>query len=386
MNTENIRVAWLFPTLAGGNYWHPVLCEFSKIFKQTIVYTGDWTGFSSGFENTFKIQVVGKMSYVSTIQPFQSKEGYSRGFMNVSPRIVTLLYQFNPHVIFASGFSLWTLLSVLLKPLGRWRIVIVYDGSSPNVDYQDSPIRSWLRRGMVKSVDAFITNSSNGKNYLTKILQAQENQVFSRPYQVPDSQALLKLVDDSQPSDGINTQRPVFLFVGQLIQRKGLEYLLKACVILQSWGYFNYTLMVLGQGPLRDELEAYSKQHNLNVQWIGWVDYGSVGAYFQNADIFVLPTLEDTWGMVVLESMLFGKPVMCSKYAGAAEMIIDGVNGYLFNPKEPEELAKLMSSFIDNPNLIPSMGKESQRLIAQHTPVAAAQFLDEVTKRTLKYE
>lgn len=121
----------------------------------------------------------------------------------------------------------------------------------------------------------------------------------------------------------------------------------------------------------------------MNVNWIGWVDYGLIGSYFQNADVFVLPTLEDTWGMVILESMVFGKPVLCSRLAGAAEMIVDGVNGYLFNPKEPEEIAKLMRGFIDNPGLIPSMGKESQRLISQYTPESATQFLVNLTTNIL---
>jgi glycosyltransferase involved in cell wall biosynthesis len=381
---EDIRVAWLFPSLAGGNYWHPVLAKFSQFFRQTRVYTGEWLGFSPGFEDAFQVQVIGKIRQITSTTVEKSEEGYGRGFIKLSPYIIQDIYKFKPHIIFASGFSMWTIIAVIFKPWGKWKIVIVYDGSSPNVDYQDSPIRSWLRSKLVKLADACITNSNGGKNYLTKVIHAREDQVYCQPYQVPEAQTLLKLVKDNQPINETKPGNIVFLFIGKLILRKGLEFLLKACKILQSWGYFNYTLMVLGEGTLRDELVAYSEQHNLNVQWIGWVDYGLIGSYFQNADVFVLPTLEDTWGMVVLESMVFGKPVLCSHLAGASEMIVDDVNGYLFNPKEPEELAKLMRKFIDNPDLISSMGEASQQLIAQHTPEAAAQFLIEVTKGTLQ--
>ncbi|HLP88549.1 MAG TPA: glycosyltransferase family 4 protein [Nostocaceae cyanobacterium] len=380
-NNKDTRIAVLIPSLIGGNYWHPVFCELSKVFKQTIIYTGAWPGFSPGFTDTFQIQVVGKTSFVETGKSPQ--EGYGRGFIKVSPQIISYLYKFKPQIIFASGFSLWTIIAFLFKPLLKWQLIIIYDGSSPNVDYQDLTIRTWLRKTIAQSADALITNSQTGTQYLTQILQADKNKVFTRPYQVPDANALLNRINNHQVEDKNKTKRPIFLFIGQLIKRKGLEYLLQACMNLQSWGC-DYTVMVLGEGPLRGELETYTQEHNLNVQWIGWVDYGSVGAYFQNADVFVLPSLEDTWGMVVLEAMVFERPILCSQWVGAKEMIVDGVNGFIFNPKEPEELAKLMRRFIDNPDLIAQMGKESKNLISQHTPTAAAKFMMEVISQTLK--
>jgi glycosyltransferase involved in cell wall biosynthesis len=89
------------------------------------------------------------------------------------------------------------------------------------------------------------------------------------------------------------------------------------------------------------------------------------GSYFQQADIFVFPTFEDIWGMVALEAMIFGKPVVCSKWAGAVEMVSDGTNGYIFDPYNSQELASVMCRFIDEPELINSMGNQSQQLIEQ---------------------
>jgi len=366
---SNFRITYLFPSLWTGNYWHPVFSEFTKIFKETIVYTGLWAGFSPGFEDTFVVQVVGETKL---------NDGYSHGITLVSPSIIRYLHHFRPQVIFASGYSLWTLLVVFLKPLYRWRIAILYDGSSPNVDYRNSPIRIWLRRWMVSRSDACVTNTHAGKAYLINILKARESCVFQQPYQVPYPQALLQPAANSEVIP-CQSQRPIFLFVGQIIQRKGLHLLLEACVILQSWGYKHFTLQVIGQGALREDLEAFSQQHDLPVEWIGWVDYGKIGAYFRNADVFVLPTLEDTWGMVVLESMVFGKPVLCSKWAGASEMIRHGENGYLFDPHQPEAIAAVMRELIDHPEKLLDMGQKSKELIACHTPVTASQFLAKVT-------
>jgi glycosyltransferase involved in cell wall biosynthesis len=88
--------------------------------------------------------------------------------------------------------------------------------------------------------------------------------------------------------------------------------------------------------------------------------------------------------MVVLEAMVMGKPILCSKWAGASELVIDGENGYCFDPYETEQLAQLMGRFIDNPELAVRLGDNSQQLMRQYTPEAAAQFLAKVTSLVLE--
>ncbi len=97
--------------------------------------------------------------------------------------------------------------------------------------------------------------------------------------------------------------------------------------------------------------------------------------FFRGADVFVLPTLEDTWGVVVLEAMVLGKPVLCSKWAGAAEIVVDGENGYIFDPYNPEAIAEIMHRFIRQADLITLMGRKSQHLMTQYTPEVAGRFL-----------
>jgi len=87
----------------------------------------------------------------------------------------------------------------------------------------------------------------------------------------------------------------------------------------------------------------------------------------------------------LLEAMVLGKPILCSKWAGAAELVIDGENGYCFDPYEPAKLAELMRRFIDEPDLAASMGHKSEQLMTQYTPEAAAKFLSEVTSFVLKH-
>lgn len=374
-SNPNLRIAWLLPS--AFYYWQPAISKLAQMFPHTTVFTGVWQGFAPGFENTFAVEVLER----KIIQLTRTPTGYGNNFTYLSLNIVSRLLRFKPQLIFTSSFGIWTMLALLLKPLAKWRVVIAYEGSSPSVDFRGSALRLVLRRAMVKAADALITNSHAGKTYLIDILKAKESNVFHQPYEVPATTALIGATQEDKHSNLHQLKQPVFLFVGGIVPRKGLHLLLEACVVLQKQGYRNYTLLVVGDGPQRQELEAFSENHALAdcVKWAGRVDYGNLGAYFNSADVFVLPTLEDTWGVVVLEAMALGKPVLCSKWAGAAEMVIEGENGYLFEPQQPEELAKVMRRFIEQPNLSKSMGDKSQQLMAQHTPEVAAQFLANVT-------
>ncbi|NJN86708.1 MAG: hypothetical protein HC881_10830 [Leptolyngbyaceae cyanobacterium SL_7_1] len=139
------RIAWLFPSLERGNYWHPILSELTTMYPQTQVFTGVWSGYSEGYHDAFAVEVVGKMRFVDTAA---TGTGYNKGFIYASPKIIGRLLAFHPNLIFATGFSMWTIFALLLKPIARWRVVITYDGSSPGVDYRGDRLRSTARRLM----------------------------------------------------------------------------------------------------------------------------------------------------------------------------------------------------------------------------------------------
>jgi glycosyltransferase involved in cell wall biosynthesis len=373
-----LRVAWLVPEVELGAYWQPVLREFTKVFKNTVFYTGRvWSGFDPTMPGASAIKLVGQTKFVETEK---IETGYDRGFIVVSPSIIGYLLEFRPQVVFPQAFSLWTVIVALLKPLMRWRIAIIYDGSSPNTDFRDSSFRTFVRRILVRFADAFVSNSNAGKKYLMEVLNVPEDKIFTRTYLVPDAGALLKRLAQTQPPS-LQLKPPIFLYVGRITARKGIKTLLEACAILKSQGYVDYSLLIVGKGDQREELEAFIKARDFEEQviWAGWVEYGNLGSYFQQADVFVFPTFEDVWGMVVPEAMVFGKPVLCSNGAASCELIVSGENGYIFDPSSAKELADKMQIFIDNPDLIESMGERSRQMISQKTPETAAKAYVEVT-------
>ncbi|MEG4311606.1 MULTISPECIES: glycosyltransferase family 4 protein [unclassified Microcoleus] len=378
VDRNELRIAWLVPEVELGAYWQPVLREFTKIFKNTVFYTGRvWSGFDPTLPGASAIQLVGETKFVETEK---IETGYDRGFIVVSPSIIGYLLKFRPHVVFPQAFSLWTVIVAFLKPLLRWKVAIIYDGSSPNTDFRDSSFRTFVRRIIVRFADAFVANSNAGKKYLMEVLNVPEDKIFTRTYLVPDAGALLKRLDQTQPQN-LQLKRPIFLYVGRITARKGIKTLLEACAILKNQGYVDYSLLIIGKGDQREELEAFIKQCDFEEQvtWAGWVEYGNLGAYFQQADIFVFPTFEDVWGMVVPEAMVLGKPVLCSNGAASCELIMSGENGYIFDPSSVQELAEKMQVFLDHPDLIESMGERSRQIISQKTPETAAKAYVEVT-------
>lgn len=379
---SNTRIAWLLTSTF--YYWHPMLSYLTQLFPQTVAFAASWRGYAYGFEDSFKVEIVGQRKVIPIIK---SETSYGANFTYLPINVVNHLFRFKPQVIFSNSFGIWTLLALLFKPFGRWRVVIAYEGSSPGVDFRNSPARLAIRRAMVHVADACITNSHAGKDYLLDLLNTPTEKVFVQPYEVPCPTKLLESAKAVELSE-LRSKRPVFVFVASLKPRKGLHLLLEACALLKEQGCDDYTLWVVGDGPQRQELEVFCQQHGLTecVQWIGPVEYDLVGAYFYRADVFILPTLEDTWGVVVSEAMILGKAILCSQFAGASELVMDGKNGYVFDPNDKYAVASAMRRFIEDRELSDRMGQHSIQIMSQYTPEAAADFMAKVASLVLQKE
>ncbi|AFZ01175.1 glycosyltransferase family 4 protein [Calothrix sp. PCC 6303] len=381
---NNLRIAWLLT--AAPSYWHPILTEFVSIFPQTKLFTAKWQGFAKGYEQKFAVEIIGDRKL---LELKQNSGGYSNNVMYLSPQIIPYLWKFKPDIIFADGFCLWTIFVAILKLVFSWKIILIYDGSSPSVDYRNSKLRIFTRRRIGKFCDRFITNHQPGKDYLHQVLGIDAHTIFVHPYLVPDLQALLQDFDPHLSQNlpqTIQLQKPIFFSIGQIIPRKGIRELIEACYILQQQGYEKYSLLIAGEGNQRQELDELAKKYNLatNISWLGQVNYSHLGSYFHLIDVFVFPSHEDVWGMVLLEAMSLGKAVIASQNAGSAELIREGDNGYTFNPSFPEELANSMKECMDNPPQIGDMGDRSREIMSQHTPKTSAIFLTDVVKNVIE--
>jgi glycosyltransferase involved in cell wall biosynthesis len=376
----SIRVAWIMPTLERGYYWQPLHREFTRLFPNTVIFTGNWPGYLRGYEESFTVQQLEGFKFVVLRR---TEAGADIGFTRAPASILPALRRFRPSVIFTSSFTIWTLYALAYKFHRDCRVVAIWDGTSPGVAYLDSLWHLWLRRFLARFLDAVITNSQAGERYLQDILRIPESKIVRHPYQVPEPDALCSGKDGENPFK--LKSRPVFLFVGSLITRKGWRYLLEAAAQLVQRGMDSFSVILAGDGEQRQDLLRMIAALGLEsiVHVLGQVRYEDLGALFLASDVFVLPTLEDVWAVVVLEAMAFGKPVLCSQYAGAKEMVEHGANGYVFDPRSPRELAEYMARFIQRPELIAEFGQKSKEIMAPYTPACAAKVLESLVLRLL---
>ena len=165
-----------------------------------------------------------------------------------------------------------------------------------------------------------------------------------------------------------------FIFVGRLIAPKNLLRLLKAFAAISAtapdWG-----LILLGEGEQKAELQDFCEENNLkNVCFLAGVAWNEVPDYLALADVFVLPSTSEPWGLVVNEAMICHLPVLVSAACGCVEDLVEeGANGFTFDPNNETELAKKLRFFVDNPAQLLAMGQASAQIVTAFEPARVAQ-------------
>ena len=143
---------------------------------------------------------------------------------------------------------------------------------------------------------------------------------------------------------GFQNDDRVLVFVANEAERKGLEPLLMALQILNDP---QIKLLVVGRIPASTWQPVVEKM-GLGKQVIFTGPSGDVGKYYAASDVFVLPTQYEPWGLVIVEAMACGLPVVTSHCAGAAEAVRDGKTGYLLHdPQDAEEIAANLQHLLD---------------------------------------
>ena len=155
--------------------------------------------------------------------------------------------------------------------------------------------------------------------------------------------------------------RPTLLFVGRLEKRKGLKYLLGAFARLK-WEFPDLRLLVVGPGsPDKDSYRLLGERGLRDVVFVGPVAYGDLPRYYQAADVFCAPaTGKESFGIVLLEAMAAGLPVVASHIDGYACVLQDGLQGFLVPPKDEEALASAIRRLLEDRSLREAMGRRGQ--------------------------
>ena len=174
----------------------------------------------------------------------------------------------------------------------------------------------------------------------------------------------------AQPRRPRDDGKVVFLFCGQMIARKGLDWLLAAFAQLDDRAHL---LLVGREAELPQLLAVLPVTARARVRYAGFQAPEDLPRFFGEADVFVLPSRYDGWGVVVNQALGAGLPIVCSDQVGAGcDLVEEGVNGHRFAVGRTEELRDSLQRFLDEPARIDDYGRASRARAAEWQPANGA--------------
>ena len=252
----------------------------------------------------------------------------------------------------------------------------------------------WKRWWIPRHFDAALTVGTASRGYLTKLGMEPDrvwvgHNVVDNEYFASEAKEARSRMKEVRGMLGLPDR--FFLFVGRLSPEKNLVRLLQAYRQYadgesQPWG-----LVLVGGGPEGEALTAVANDLALEeVVWAGFKQLGELPPYYALASGFVLPSVSESWGLVVNEAMASGLPVLVSNRCGCAtDLVEEGKNGYSFNPYDISEIKERLSMLASlEGSERESMCLKSQEIIADYRLETWAQKLADCINVTtaLRYE
>ena len=172
---------------------------------------------------------------------------------------------------------------------------------------------------------------------------------------------------DKKNSLGLNPQDPIVGTVGWLTPVKGPVHLFNA--MIHVWEAFpKIQLLYVGKGPLIEDLKELVLNSGVSekVKFLGW--RSDVQEIIPIIDLFVLPSLNEGMGRVLVEAMASKRPIVASRVGGIIDLIKNGYNGLLVSPGDEQELAEAIIELMNNPERAKEMGKKGE-ILSRHFTV-----------------
>jgi phosphatidylinositol alpha-mannosyltransferase len=198
--------------------------------------------------------------------------------------------------------------------------------------------------------------------------QQYVSRVFPREYRIiPNGMDVDYFASNAVPWPQYQDGKTNILFVGRLEKRKALKYLLDAYSRLK-WDLPNLRLLVVGPGNLdEDSYHILSARNLQDVVFLGGVPYQDLPRYYATADIFCAPTTGgESFGMVLLEAMAAGKPIVASNIEGYNWIISHGQQGLLCPPRDSAALADTLGFLVRNPEVGYHMGAIGRQMVQKY--------------------
>jgi len=296
----------------------------------------------------------------------------------INPTLFWELVRLRPDVIIAYEFSIPSMTALWYSRMAG-RPILVWSECTGISDRHLTRGQRWTRRIIIPRAQGFFGTSPQACRNLIA-LGAPPERVFEAPqvHQVKwIAEQSTRAREQKKPSGEL------VLCVGSLIERKGVGLLLRAFA-RASADRPSIRLRIVGDGPLRKKLEKKAAELHIRdrVDFRGFVEPADIPYEYALADLFVLPSLEDTFAVVVVEAMASGVPIVCSTLAGVSTYLQDGEDAFVVDPTDTDALANRIDRLLDDRALRTQFAKRGREIANRFEAQSVAEVFAEEILRT----
>ncbi|MQG21515.1 MAG: glycosyltransferase family 1 protein [SAR202 cluster bacterium] len=231
----------------------------------------------------------------------------------------------------------------------------------------ESADRASIEASIISLADGVVAFTTHEKEALVNYYGATSEQVFVIPCGVD-----LELFKPSEQFEARSQldfdARPIILFVGRIEPLKGVDLLCKSVAMLKDVD--SPRLIVVGGESERTEMERLDDlvqelNLNSNIEFVGPVDHSELPLYYNAADVVAIPSYYESFGLVAVEALACGTPVIASRVGGLSDIVQSDEVGYLVSCRRPESFAERLEIVVGNKYLRDSF-KDAARASVMH--------------------
>jgi glycosyltransferase involved in cell wall biosynthesis len=287
-------------------------------------------------------------------------------FGPIHTRVKREIWQRNPDVTVVSGWNMICHWQFALATLSLGVPLLIRAEATSDFFHGSIcslPVRLFLIRYLCSRASGFLSIGSSCTQFYRQ-LGIPKGKIFSTPYAV-DNEFFFREKRKWSPHRaqtltrlGMNPENKTLLFSGKLINRKRPLDALYVKRKLKKRG-IETNLVFLGDGPLRQQLEEEC-QNDKNVSITGFQNQKEIGRFYAVGDVFLFPSSEETWGLVVNEAMCFGMPVITTQKVGSAKDLLGNTGaGFVHEVGNIDAMAENVTCLIKSPDILKRMGSKA---------------------------
>jgi len=298
------------------------------------------------------------------------------------------LSRINPDILVIDGYSYSSSWAGLLWAKLNGKKTILWSSSNA-CDHERVFYKEWIKKLYATKFDAANVYGSNSRDYLLSlgvnrgVISIVGNNTDNDFY-YKETQLLLNQREEL--CHQYKVPRNNFLFIGRFSAEKNLFNLIEAYQSIDEKKRSEWGLILLGDGPLREDIDQYIEEHKLsNIILPGFIQKQDIPKFMAISDVLVLPSISEPWGLVINEAMAAGIPCIVSNKCGCyPDLVKDGINGFSFDPYDVSELTAIMNDIVYKRVDLRTLSQNALSIMTQYTPDNAAKIIVETVNQVME--